>query len=425
MSDSRYHDLADCTEFRQTLQAKPPALMHGTALLLVALIVIAVVWAARTRADLVVRAQGRVRPMVHLDRLAETAAEESNVSPSRDGRITKVHVREGDKVRKGQLLVELDTERLRNDVARHRRTIKAAEAELASLKRTEALLAKRFAAATAKAQAELTQAEGEIRDAKKRRAAEIKQHTVTLDAAKALLARVENAYRQGAVTSSQLDEARNKVKEATALVEKASLPVDEGKLSVLRQASTLVRKDYEVEVSKLHAEQQVKQGKLNAARLELANVELEQRQSELRAPSDGTITSLKTKVGDMVQKGQHVVELVELRGYRIDLAVTSDDVGQIRLGMPVRIKLDAYDFQKYGTLTGRIVFISPDSQLPREGAAAPRYIVKVALDSDVLRRGGHLGKVKLGMTGSAEIITDRENLLSLLVRSIRRSISLE
>ena len=424
MSESRYHDLADCTEFRQTLQAKPPVLIHGTALLIVALIAVAVVWAARTEADLVVRAQGRVRPMVRLDRLADTAAEESNVSPSRDGRVTRVHVREGDQVRQGQLLVELDTERLQNDVARQRRTIKASEAELASLQRTETLLAKRFAAATAKAQAERTQAAGEIRDAKKRRAAEIKQHTVALDAATVLLQRVENAYRQGAVTSSQRDEARNKVKEATALVEKASLPVDEGKLNVLREASTLLRKDYDVEVSKLHAEQQVKQGKLNAARLELANVELELRQSELRAPIDGAITSLKAKVGDMIQKGQRVVELVELRGYRIDLAVASDDVGQLKVGMPVRIKLDAYDFQQYGTLTGKIVFISPDSQLPQQGAAAPRYIVKVALDSDELRRGDRLGKVKLGMTGSAEVITDRENLLSLLVRSIRRSISL-
>jgi membrane fusion protein, hemolysin D len=423
MSESRYHDLADCTEFRQTLQAKPPALIHGTALLIVALIVIAVVWAARTEADLVVRAQGRVRPMVRVDRLADAAAEESNVSPSRDGRVTKVHVREGDKVRQGQLLVELDTERLRNDVARHRRTIKAAEAELASIKRTETLLAKRFAAATVKAQAEVTQAEGEIRDAKQRRAAEIKQHTVTLDAAKALLARLDSAFQQGAVTSSQRDEARNKVKEATALVEKAGLPVDAGKLKVLQQAAILLRKDYDVEVSKLHAEQQVKQGKLNAARLELANVELELRQSELRAPIDGTITSLKAKVGDMIQKGQQVVELVELHGYRIDLAVTSDDVGQLKVGMPVRIKLDAYDFQKYGTLTGRIVFVSPDSQVSKDNAA-PRYIVKVALDSDMLQRGEHLGHVKLGMTGSAEIVTDRENLLSLLVRSLRRSISL-
>jgi hypothetical protein len=55
-------NLADCTEFRQTVQAQPPRLVHGTAFLLVGMLAAALAWAATTKADLVVRAQGRVRP---------------------------------------------------------------------------------------------------------------------------------------------------------------------------------------------------------------------------------------------------------------------------------------------------------------------------------------------------------------------------
>ena len=56
-------DLADCTEFRQTLLARPPKILHGTAALLVALLGAALAWSATTRANLVVRATGRVRPV--------------------------------------------------------------------------------------------------------------------------------------------------------------------------------------------------------------------------------------------------------------------------------------------------------------------------------------------------------------------------
>ena len=56
-------DLADCTEFRQALLARPPKIVHGTAGLLVILLGAALAWAAATRANLVVRAPGRVRPV--------------------------------------------------------------------------------------------------------------------------------------------------------------------------------------------------------------------------------------------------------------------------------------------------------------------------------------------------------------------------
>src|ERR1700752_1049751 len=61
MADYSSIDLADCTEFRQTLQARAPAVVHGTTWLLVTLLGTALVWAALTKADLVVQASGRVR----------------------------------------------------------------------------------------------------------------------------------------------------------------------------------------------------------------------------------------------------------------------------------------------------------------------------------------------------------------------------
>ena len=63
MRNTRMLDLKDCTEFRQSLEASPPGIVHGTALLLTALLGAALLWAGLTEADLVVRAPGRVRPL--------------------------------------------------------------------------------------------------------------------------------------------------------------------------------------------------------------------------------------------------------------------------------------------------------------------------------------------------------------------------
>jgi HlyD family secretion protein len=138
------------------------------------------------------------------------------------------------------------------------------------------------------------------------------------------------------------------------------------------------------------------------------------------------VTSLDVKVGDVVEPGRAILAVADQRGFRIDVALTSEDVGLLRKGMPARIKLDAYDYQKYGSVAGRVVFVSPDSAF-QAGATAPRspsYTVRIALAGDHVGRGAQSGQIKLGMTGVAEIITDRESILSLLVRSIRQSISL-
>ena len=89
----------------------------------------------------------------------------------------------------------------------------------------------------------------------------------------------------------------------------------------------------------------------------------------------------------------------------------------------MRIKLDAYNYQQYGTVSGTVRFLSPDSDA---GGAerAVTYTVKIALASGELGRGEYRGRVKLEMTGQAEIVTGHRSLLSLLVKRIRQAISL-
>src|SRR5262245_53911745 len=102
VAERRLHikSLKDCTALRQSLEGRPPALMHAVVWVSLALVVVALVWAGFTRANLVVRAVGRVRPVdVPLRLFAPRGTK-------LDGRVAAVHVREGDEVRQGAVLLE-------------------------------------------------------------------------------------------------------------------------------------------------------------------------------------------------------------------------------------------------------------------------------------------------------------------------------
>src|SRR5262245_31210500 len=115
-------NLADCLEFRQTLQARPPRVVHGAVLLLVVLMVAAGIWMTFTKADLVVRGVGRIRP-VSTPSIVRVEASGNSAGST----VVEVRFRAGDEVRKGDVLIRLDTQQLENEISKAQKTIFAGE----------------------------------------------------------------------------------------------------------------------------------------------------------------------------------------------------------------------------------------------------------------------------------------------------------
>ena len=127
---------------------------------------------------------------------------------------------------------------------------------------------------------------------------------------------------------------------------------------------------------------------------------------------DGVVTTGGAKVADILERGKPVVEIAAQQGFRFEGAVPSEEVGHLQVGVPARIKLDVYDYRRYGTVAGTAVFISPDSGVPT-GQGTATYLVKIELEGEELARGELRGRVKLGMAGQADIVTGQESLLTL------------
>jgi multidrug resistance efflux pump len=420
MNTSSTLDLSECTEFAQTLQARPPRLAHATVILLTVLLAGALVWASLTRADLVVKAGGRIRPVTAPQKVFSHGRGEV-LSAGVGGRVIEVRYAEGQEVRSGDVLVRLATDRLDTDQARRRQLLRTAEEELTRTVRLEQATLKQCQTARARAAAELAQVEKEVAQAKERQAQDVRLAETELSVAQDEVQRLRRSGR--GVAEVDRVRARGRLDEARAKLARARLPVEEGRVGVCREALALAQREEVVKKEEFSLRREQKRGEARALRLELASMELERRHAELRAPCAGVVTTRPVKVGDLLEAGKPVLEIAEQRGFRFEAAVSSEDVGDLSVGMPARIKLDAYDYQRYGTLDGVVEFIAADSTV-LEGQTASVFLVRIRVDAEEVGRGEFHGKVKLGMTGQAEMATDQESLLSLLVKRIRRSVRL-
>jgi multidrug resistance efflux pump len=410
--------LADCTRFRQTIEARPPAVVHGAALLATTVVFVALLWSTLTPVNLVVRAAGRVRP-IDIPTKVFTAA-----NTKVDGRVIEVPFREGDHVRRGDAVLRLDSARLENELSKLDRNLATAREELAKIDDLASLIEQQFQTSLARAEAELKQAERDLVRDTDRRQAEIKRAEVELSTARDSLARTEKLVISQAVTRAQMIEETAKADDAEQKLVVARLPVDQGRLAVMTQARNLVERDFAVRRAETASKRLAKRGEIEGVEKEIFALRLQLDQATLRSPIDGVVIQGNIKVGEVVEMGKPVLEIARQQGFRFDAFVPSEDVGLLREGMLTRVKFDAYDYQKYGALSGRVVFISPDSNVNTEGARGAVYLVKIELTGDTVGRDELIGRVKLGMSGSAEIITGSKSVLAFLMKRIRSSISL-
>ena len=413
--------LRDCTRFRETIEAQPPAVAHLGVMLCVVTLAAALAWAALTPVDLVVRGTGRVRP------LEVPTQVYSAVSQHVEGRVVEVRVEEGNIVHKGDILLRLDTQRLDHEIGKTRRALEAARAELEKLGQLTDLQGRHFKVAKSKAIAELDRATAELARVREARESDIRGALIKLETARDQHARAEKLVANHTISQQQMVETKADLRTADENLRRVRVPLEDGHLKVLRQAVVLIDRDYAVRTAELETRMITKQQEVDTAIKELADLERQSAQAILRSPVDGVVTKGQFHIGDVLPPGNAVFEIAPQGGYCFESTIASQDMGLVHDRMSARVKLDAYDYQLYGSLSGPVCFISPDTSNQNSKGATTHemtYRVRVSLTGDRIGQGEFKGVVKLGMAGQVEIITDRHTVLSILIKRIRSSISL-
>ena len=150
------------------------------------------------------------------------------------------------------------------------------------------------------------------------------------------------------------------------------------------------------------------------------------RRSTLTSPVRGMVKQIRANtLGGVVTAGSPIMEIVQL-GPRVllEVRIRPADIGFIKVGQEVQIKLTAYEFTVFGGLKGVIQSISPDALGDPDRATTPDatwYRALVRADSGTLQSADKPLAVLPGMTASAEILTGRRTVLSYLLRPMLKS----
>ncbi len=153
--------------------------------------------------------------------------------------------------------------------------------------------------------------------------------------------------------------------------------------------------------------------------------------TELRAPSDGLVRKIYlTTPGAKVKPGDVVLDLLPTDSALIvESKVKPADIGFIHPGQDAAIKLDAFDYSIYGILHGKVTYISPDA-LNEEGRTGPEiyYRVHISISPSALAGGNGQGgsrkiEIQPGMTASVDIRTGSRTVLQFITKPITKTLS--
>lgn len=407
------------------------AVVWGTAVIAAS----AVTWACLGRVDTVAVARGRLVP----------DGEAKTVQPLREGVIRAVLVREGARVSRGQVLIELDPTLGEADLGAKRRLLAIQQGERARL-RAELVGAAEGrgaplptpeagdAGAVARLQRDLLVAKDAEHGARAAALAlVVTQREAELAGAEAGLAKLEallpllrereeryrRLFEQGITPRIELLEKQEQ------LVSAEHDRITQGQ-AVGRQQEALAeaRRNLEVlgwerERSAL-AELVALEKSLAALEGELAKAAREHELDTLVAPVEGFVHELAaTTVGGVVRPAQVLAAIVPAgMPLVVEAKALQTDVGFLAPGQAAEVKIDTFPFQKYGTIPARLVAISPDAV--EDERLGPVYKVKAAVDAASVWVEGRRVALTPGLTVSLEIKTGRRRIIEFFLSPIAK-----
>lgn len=161
----------------------------------------------------------------------------------------------------------------------------------------------------------------------------------------------------------------------------------------------------------------------NSIAEQLHKAELRNRLINLTAPEDGVILEIaKRSPGSIIREAEPFITLVPLNvPLEAEVQIDTADIGRIRVDDPVRIKIDAFPFQKHGILSGKLTKLGQDSFVRESSvdkAAGAYYLGRVELGKIAFRNLDKPVRLIPGMSMVAEIVVGKRTVLSYFLYPI-------
>ncbi|HEV2677091.1 MAG TPA: HlyD family type I secretion periplasmic adaptor subunit [Aliidongia sp.] len=422
-----------------------------SALLILLFLASALVWSYFGHVDIVASAPGKI--------MALTSTKV--VQPYETGVVRAILVADGDKVKQGDVLVELDRTVSTADRSRYADMLLQAQLDQARLNELMvptggdpfarvAAAADLLAAARARLDAEQREEAAKVarldtQTAQKRsEEAAVEAGIAKIDAALPLV-RARATIREHAMTA-EYGNKLDYLQQQQQLVE-----MEHERIVQLRKHDEAEASLVELGIERAQTEAQFRRTVLTdlakanrevaEASTELAKADRKQTLESLTAPVDGDVQDLTVHtLGGVVTPAQQILRIVPSSGgIEAEVVVANRDVGFVQTGQEAEIKIDTFPFTRYGLIPGHVRELARDAvEEPRadqrrqgsqstgdDPASIERsgqlvYTARITLDRNSLTIDGHTVELAPGMSITAEIKTGKRRVLDYLLSSFQR-----
>lgn len=341
----------------------------------------------------------------------------ARITPPGEAKIEKVHVREGDKIAAGAALLTVSLTQGRDAGG------EGVASQLIEIDRQYSELMRQRDLSTVLASTETLSLQNQQKSISQSLESFIRQQRLMAEQVRlneAQLSRSQRLIKQGAATKAELEE-----KEAALLTRKLELETLAERIISQREALKTI--DAQIAARGIGADQSGSQlAERMAALSEQRARLLRQDKLQLTAPVSGVVGDLAVRPGQHVDASTVLAAVVPASGaLEVQLFAPSSAVGFVRPGQKVRLMFDAFPYEKYGTGSGTVTWVSTVPSAPaglqQTAPGEPVFRVRVRINADQETLRFPAGQLRDGMTLSANLILENRSLWEVFFEPVLKA----
>lgn len=421
--DPALDDWSNTTQ--ETIDTLPQNWSRSLLYLMIAFGAIVVPWSMLAQVDEVGTARGRLEPKGKTIRLDAAVS----------GSVAAVKVKEGQPVKAGDPLLEINSELVRSELQQAQTKL---EGLLNRLTQLTAIKAQLEITAQTQQQQRQTQALEQVENMNQiqqrlafhRSSVELTQTILTKDQEK--VERFRKFRALGIISGIQVEEAERAAIETQQRLQQSQSEMEQMRSEIEKQRNIYERIVRQADLAVIESQRQIQElqtqitdvhTEIRQTRNQIKALQVQWQQRIMRIPVEGTIFQLPVQhAGAVIQPGQMVAQIAP-KGMPLVLRsqMESSQSGFLRPGLPVKVKFDAYPFQEFGIVQGYVRWVSPDSKVVQTGQTQTQvFDVEIELEQASIQVGNQQIPLTPGQTASAEIIIRQRRVVDFLLDPFKK-----